>query len=104
MELNERLMEIEKVIPLLQERDKNFDKLIKQNNEVLSSLNTSFNENQKAMVEISHNMRDMANEIISIKSDIKEIKDERSLNIMVWLKSNFISIATLVGLIGYLIK
>lgn len=102
--LDHRIDEIEKQLPVINERFNNLNELFQKNISVLDKLESSFQDNKLAMQAITLSIENSGKEISCMKQDISSLKEERSLNIMSWLKDNFISIATLVVVLGFLTK
>lgn len=103
-QLDNRVDIIEKQIAIMNERYSNMDELIKQNISVLSKLQDSFQDNRLAMQAMTNSIENSGKEIAGMKKDIFLLKEERNLNIMAWIKNNFISIATLLAFVGYIVQ
>jgi len=103
-QLDNRVDIIEKQIAIMNERYSNMDELIKQNISVLSKLQDAFQDNRLAMQAMTNSIETSGKEIAGMKKDISSLKEERNLNIMSWLKNNFISIATLLAFVGYIVQ
>lgn len=102
--LDNRVDEIEKQLPVINERYNNINELFQKNISVLDRLENSFQDNRLAMQAMTSSIEHSGKEIASMKQDISSLKDERSLNVVSWLKSNFISIITFMGIVGLLVK
>ena len=102
--LDSRVDEIEKQLPVINERYNNINDLFQKNIVVLDKLESSFQDNRLAMQALTLSIEQSNQEITGIKDDISSLKEERSLNLMKWLKNNFINIATLIVSAGTIIK
>ena len=102
--LDNRVDEIEKQLPVINERYNNINDLFQKNIVVLDKLESSFQDNRLAMQALTLSIEQSNQEITGIKDDISSLKEERSLNLMKWLKNNFINIATLIVIAGMIIK
>ena len=90
--LDSRVDEIEKQLPVINERYNNINDLFQKNIVVLDKLESSFQDNRLAMQALTLSIEQSNQEITGIKDDISSLKEERSLNLMKWLKNNFINI------------
>jgi chromosome segregation ATPase len=102
--VGDRVDEIEKQLPVIQEKFNNMSELFQKNISVLDKLESSFQDNRLAMQAMTLSIENSGKEIAGIKQDVSSLKEERSLNVMVWLKNNFISIGTLIIILGSIIK
>lgn len=102
--LDNRIDNIEKQLPVINERYKNMNDLFQRNIAVLDKLEESFQDNRLVMQAMTSSVEQSNKEIASMKDDIHSLKDERNFNISRWIKNNFISIVTLVTLACYLIS
>ena len=93
--LDSRVDEIEKQLPVINERYKTMNDLFQKNIAVLDKLEGSFQDNRLAMQALTTSVEQSNKEVTGLKQDISALKEERSFNIMQWLKDNFISIVTL---------
>lgn len=100
--LDTRLTEVEKEIPLIEERHNNTNDLLQKNTTVLDKLESAFQDNRLVMQAMAASIEQSNKEIASAKQDIKTIKDERNLNIMSWLKANFVQVILLLGVLALL--
>lgn len=101
-ELDSRLTAVEKEIPLIVERHNNTNDLLQKNIAVLDKLESAFQDNRLAMQAMAASVEQSNKEIASAKQDIKTIKDERNLNIVSWLKANFVQVILLLGVLALL--
>lgn len=98
--LDNRVDEIEKQLPVINERYKTMNDLFQKNIAVLDKLEGSFQDNRLAMQALTMSVEQSNKEVTGLKQDISALKEERSFNIMKWLKDNFISIVTLLAVAG----
>lgn len=103
-DLDDRVDEIEKQLPVINERYNNINDLFQKNIAVLDKLENSFQDNRLAMQAMTLSIENSGKEIAGMKQDISSLKEERSVNVVAWLKNNFVSIGTLVTILGCLIK
>lgn len=101
-DLDNRLTEVEKEIPLIVERHNNTNDLLQKNIAVLDKLESAFQDNRLAMQTMAASVEQSNKEIASAKRDIKTMKDERNLNIVSWLKTNFVQVILLLGVLALL--
>ena len=102
--LDSRVDNIEKQIPVINERYENMNQLFQKNISVLDKLEESFQDNRLSMQAITTSLEQSSKEITDMQKDIHSLKDERSFNVVNWLKTNFLTIATLVIIGGYIIS
>lgn len=102
--LDNRVDTIEKQIPVINERYNNTSDLIQKNIAVLDKLENSFQDNRLAMQAMTTSIEQSSKEISNLKKDVNSLKDERNFNIMSWLKSNFLNVVTIVGILYWYFK
>lgn len=99
-DLDDRVDNIEKQLPVINERYNNMNDLFQKNLAVLEKLDCSFQDNKLAMQALTISVDQSNKEMTGLKQDISTLKEERSFNMMKWLKDNFISIVTLLAVAG----
>ena len=102
--LDDRVDKIEKQLPVINERYNNISDLFQKNISVLDKLEDSFQDNRLVLQAMTLSIENSGKEIAGMKQDISFLKEERSVNIMAWIKNNFISIGTLLTILGCLLK
>ena len=66
------------------------------------SIESAFQDNRLVMQAMAASIEQSNKEIASAKRDIKTMKDERNLNIVSWLKTNFVQVILLLGVLALL--
>lgn len=101
--LQERVNQLEKSEGVAHIQLENSLKLIEKNNSLLDSLNDTIHETQIAMTEVTQKIGQMNNSIVTLRSDVRELQEERNLNIVSWVKSNWVSLCTAIAFVFYML-
>lgn len=110
-ELDGRVTTSEQNIAVLQEKEVNMKDLIQRNvdaydrlNVTMQNVNQNLTENTISIKQLGIEVADVKEQTMSNKNEIDNLKDERNINIISWLRDNWVSIVLGGGLIFELVK
>lgn len=87
-----RLQAVEKALPVMKEQYNNLDKLLQRNVDTLEKIDETIQDNRIAMEHMTASLNTTINKVGGLENDVKALKNERNLNVVEWLKQNFITI------------
>lgn len=109
--LDVRLSKDEKKLAVLEANEVNTKDLVKQNVEAFEKLNTTMQavctkltENTMSVENLGKEVAEVKEQVLSNEKEIDNLKEERNINIMTWLKNNWVSIVLGCGLVAELFK
>lgn len=109
--LDVRLSKDEKKLAVLEANEVNTKDLVKQNVEAFEKLNTTMQavctkltENTMSVENLGKEVADVKEQVLSNEKEIDNLKEERNINMMTWLKNNWVSIVLGCGLVAELFK
>lgn len=109
--LDVRLSKDEKKLAVLEANEVNTKDLVKQNVEAFEKLNTTMQavctkltENTMSVENLGKEVAEVKEQVLSNEKEIDNLKEERNINMMTWLKNNWVSIVLGCGLVAELFK
>lgn len=109
--LDVRVTKNEKKLAVLEANEINIKDLVERNTEAYEKLNTTIQavcnkltENTLSVENLSKEVADVKAQVLSNEQEIDTLKEERSINMMTWLRDNWVSVVLGCALVAELIK
>ena len=109
--LDSRISAAEQDIVVLQTKEVNMKELVQRNvdaydrlNVTMQSVNQNLTENTLSIKHLGAEITEVKEQGLANKQEIDSLKEERNINMMTWLKNNWVSIVLGCGLVAELLK
>lgn len=110
-DLDTRLSSVETDVAVLQANEVSTKDLVERNTEAFNRLDSTMQSVCNNLTENTMSIKHLGDEIAEVKEqgkvnekEINALKDERNINMMTWLKNNWITIVFGVGLVAEIMK